>query len=146
LAIGVDVPISKSGQRRWFNELDQLNSKMVFAICLREGNNHVGNVSLDLIHHRHRSARLSIFVADPAMRGQGIGSRAMRLLIEYAFEFLNLHRLYLRTTAGNPAVLNFYQKLGFKVEGQLRKHEFIRGRYVDKIVMGLIREDLADDL
>lgn len=142
-AIGVDIPISKTAQKQWFTELDRSNSKIVFAICMHEGDIHVGNVSLDSIHRRHRSARLSIFVAEPATRGKSIGTRAMRLLIEYAFEFLNLHRLYCKTTAGNPAVLEFYKKLGFQVEGQLREHEYIQGRYVDKIMLGLLRDDLA---
>jgi diamine N-acetyltransferase len=142
-AIGVDVPISKTAQKQWFNELDQSNSKIVFAICLHEEDTHVGNISLDSIQRRHRTARLSIFVADSVTRGKGIGTRAMRLLIEYAFEFLNLHRLYCKTTAGNPTVLKFYQKLGFKIEGQLREHEYIQGRYVDKIMLGLLRKDLT---
>jgi len=143
-AIGVHAPITKTAQKRWFDELDRSNSKIVFAICLHEGNKHVGNVSLDLIDYRHRNARLSIFVADPALRGQGIGSRAMRLLIEYAFDFLNLHHLYCKTTAGKATVLDFYQKLGFKIEGRLREHEYIQGRYVDKIMLGLIRKDLTE--
>jgi RimJ/RimL family protein N-acetyltransferase len=141
-AIGVDVPINKTAQKRWFHELDQSTSKTVFAICLHEGDTHVGNVSLDSIHRRHRNARLSIFLADSPTRGKSLGTRAMRLLIEYAFEFLNLHRLYCKTTAGNPAVLNFYQNLGFKVEGQLREHEYIQGQYVNKIMLGLLRSDL----
>ena len=142
-AIGSHVPISRTAQRRWFNDLDASSTKIVFAICLKEDDKHIGNVSLDLIDYRHRNARLSIFVADPKLRGNNIGTRAMKLLIQYAFTFLNLHRLYCKTTAGNEKVLAFYKKLGFQAEGQLREHEFIQGRYVDKIMLGLVREDLT---
>ena len=140
LAIGMQVPVSKSAQKRWFDDLDRSNSKIVFAICLSENNNHVGNVSLDLIDYRHRNARLSIFVSDHDLRGKGIGSKAMKLLIEYAFTFLNLHRIYCKTTAGDERIANFYKRLGFEIEGQLREHEYIKGKYLDKIMLGLINK------
>ena len=140
LTIGIRIPVTKTAQKRWFNQLDASSSKIVFAICLKEEDKHVGNASL-----RYRNARLSIFVADPKLRGKSIGTRAMKLLIEYAFKFLNLHRLYCKTTAGDEKVLAFYKKLGFQVEGQLREHEFIQGRYVDKIMLGLLREDLSQN-
>lgn len=143
LTIGICIPVTKTAQKRWFNQLDASSSKIVFAICLKEEDKHVGNASLDLIDHRHRNARLSIFVADPKLRGKSIGTRAMKLLIEYAFKFLNLHRLYCKTTAGNEKVINFYKKLGFQDEGKLREHEYIEGQYVDKIILGLLRNEIA---
>jgi diamine N-acetyltransferase len=143
LMMGVDAPVTKTAQKRWFDKLDRINCKIVFAICLREGDKHVGNVSLDLIDYRHRNARLSIVLADPALRGRGIGSQAIELLLEYAFSFLNLHRLYCKAAAGDARILSFYSKLGFKLEGQLREHEYISGRYVDKIILGLLREEWA---
>lgn len=144
-AIGILAPVSATAQQRWYEELDKSDSKIVFAVCLRDGDQHVGNVSLDQIDRRHRHARLAIFVAEPDHRGQGIGTRAMRLLIAYAFDFMNLNRLYCKTTAGNPAVISFYERLGFVVEGRLRKHEYIAGQYVDKIMLGLLRSDVAGE-
>ena len=140
-AIGILAPITMTAQKRWFEELERSDSKLVFAICLHDGDRHVGNVSLDLIDYRHRNARLAIFIAESDLRGQGIGTRAMHLLIEYAFDLMNLNRLYCKTTAGNPAVIRFYEKLGFAVEGRLRKQEYIAGQYVDKIMLGLLRSD-----
>lgn len=142
LTIGVHVPVSMTAQRRWFEDLDKSQSKIVFAICLEDQDTHVGNISLDLIDYRHRNARISIFVADPDRRGENIGTRAMKLLLEYAFNFLNLHRLYCKTTSGNVGAVNFYKNLGFEEEGILREHEYINGRYEDKIMLGLVRDDL----
>ena len=144
-AIGTAIPVTKTAQRRWFEELDKSNTKIVFAICLHNGDQHIGNISLDLVDYRHRNARVAMFVADADLRGQGIGTRAMQLLIEYAFDFMNLHRLYCKTTAGNPAVLDFYHKLGFRVEGQLREHEYLEGQYVDKVMLGLLRSEVVQD-
>ena len=143
LKIGSHIPVSKSAQLKWFERTDQATDKIVLAICLNDGQVHVGNVSLDNIEVRHRTARLSIFVADEAQRGKSIGTRALRLLADYAFNFLNLNRVWCKATLGNDKVVHFYQKLGFKLEGVMRQHEFVDGRYVDKAILGLLSEEFV---
>ncbi len=141
LKIGSLVPVSKSAQLKWFERTDQSAEKIIFAICLKEDNTHVGNVSLDSIETRHRTARLSIFIGDTAQRGQSIGSRAIRLLADYAFAFLNLNRVWCKATAGDERIVRFYEHLGFRIEGVMRQHEFIDGQYVDKAIFGLLRDE-----
>ena len=84
---------------------------------------------------------MSIFVGNSEYRGQSIGSRSIRLLADYAFNFLNLNRLWCKATAGDEQIVHFYENLGFKTEGLLRRHEFIDGNYVDKTVFGLLRDE-----
>jgi len=139
--IGVNVPVSKSAQQQWFEQVDCRADKIIFAICFRAEDWHVGNISLDMIDFRHRNARLSIFIGDSAQRGKGIGSRAISLLARYAFDFLNLHRIWCKTSAQDSELLRFYQRMGFRVEGRLRHHEFIDGQYVDKTILGILREE-----
>jgi RimJ/RimL family protein N-acetyltransferase len=139
--IGTPIPVSKSEQLRWFERTDQANDKIVFALCLKDGDIHIGNLSLDNIEPRHRTARLSIFIADRSHRRQSIGSRAIRLLVDYAFDHLNLNRVWCKTTAADVAVVRFYEKLGFAIEGVMRAHEIIEGQYVDKTILALLRSD-----
>lgn len=145
LKIGSQVPISRSAQLKWFERVDQSGDKIILAICLKDGDVHVGNVSLDSIENRHRTARLSIFVGDPAQRGKSIGTRAIRLLAGYAFDFLNLNKIWCKTTAGDDRVGHFYEQLGFRMEGVLRRHEFIDGQYRDKMIYGLLRDEFRRD-
>lgn len=140
LKIGSLVPVSRSAQLKWFERTDQSAEKIVFAICLKEDDTHVGNVSLDSIENRHRTARLSVFIGDSAHRGQSTGSRAIRLLVDYAFNFLNLNKVWCKATAGDDRITNFYERLGFTIEGVLRQHEFVDGRYVDKVIFGLLKD------
>lgn len=141
MIMGVHAPISKTGQHRWFESLDKSADKIVFAVCTIDGNTHIGNVSLDIIDYRHRNARLSIFLADPATRGQGNGKRALALLLEYAFNFLNLHRLYAKVNSDRENILRFYQNMGFQPEGKMRQHEFINGCYIDKLIVSILRHE-----
>ena len=142
LVLGVTAPITKSAQQRWFENLDQSDDRIVFAICLHEENEHIGNISLDSIDWRHRNARLAIFIADKSYHGKGIGSRAVNLLLKYAFNYYNLHRIYLKIDAEREKELfKFYGRFGFRKEGYLVEHEYKNGQYIDKIIYGLIRNN-----
>jgi RimJ/RimL family protein N-acetyltransferase len=141
LKIGTRVPVSRTAQSKWFESADASSDKLVFAVCLKEGDTHVGNVSLDSIEARHRTARLSIFIGDAAQRGRSIGSRAITALAEYAFDFLNLNRVWCKVTSGDARVAGFYERLGFKLEGVMRQHEFVSGEYADKMIFGLLRDE-----
>lgn len=137
-AIRIRGPVTRGSQEVWFERLQKSRDRIVYAICLTENNRHVGNVSLDHIEPGDRNARFSIFVADQETRGRGIGSRAMRLLMLDAFHNRGLAKIWCKTTAGNQEVLDFYAKLGFRIEGTLRRHECIDGEFVDKILLGLL--------
>jgi RimJ/RimL family protein N-acetyltransferase len=76
-----------------------------------------------------------------AARGQGYGTDALRVLVRYAFERRNLHRVYLGAIASNVGALASYRKVGFVEEGRRREHAWVRGSYQDEIVMGLLRSD-----
>ncbi|MGB9378098.1 MAG: GNAT family protein [Mycobacteriales bacterium] len=84
-----------------------------------------------------RHAEVGIALA-PAARGRGLGTDAMRLLVEFLFSARNLQRLHLETLASNAAALASYRKVGFVPEGVLRRHAFAGGEYVDTVVMGLL--------
>jgi RimJ/RimL family protein N-acetyltransferase len=141
LAMGLQGPISEESHRRWFGRLEGATDKVVFAICISQGDAHIGNLFLDQIDHRHRNARLAIFIADPMHRGLGIGSAAVRLLLDHAFTDMNLHRVYLKTTSGSDQLAAFYRKLGFTFEGRMREHEYLGGHYVDKDIFGILRSE-----
>jgi RimJ/RimL family protein N-acetyltransferase len=137
--IGVQSPVTKESQDAWFADLAQRRDKNVFAICLHKGGDHIGNVSLDNIDHHHGTARLSIFIAEQNLRGTGHGSEALRLLVKFAFEDLALNKVWCKVTDDEDNLFRFYEKQGFLVEGKLQQHECIDGRFVDKILLGLLR-------
>jgi [ribosomal protein S5]-alanine N-acetyltransferase len=132
--IGVQVPFTKEQQEQWFADLQNDKQKIVFAICRKVDHTHIGNVSLRMIDLHHRNAQLSIFIADKAVRGKGLGSEALKLLEQYAFSNLGLHKIWCKTAVGYSDVLHFYEKMGFRQEGLLRDHEIRDGVFVDKVL------------
>src|SRR4051794_16116932 len=87
-----------------------------------------------------RSAEVGISLLATA-RGKGVGTEALRQLIEFAFLRRNLRRLYLEVLASNAAAIGAYRKLGFVEEGRRRESCWVRGRYEDDLVMALLRSD-----
>jgi RimJ/RimL family protein N-acetyltransferase len=101
----------------------------------------------DLFHEdtfaRHAEVGIGLL---PACRGRGYGTDALRVLVEFAFTRRNLGRVYLGTLATNSAALACYKKVGFVEEGRLRQHAWVRGEYVDEVVMGLLRSEWSRPL
>lgn len=132
-------------QQDWFRKIAHDQSKYIFAICRVSDHEHIGNVALGNIDWLHRHAMLSVFIAVPECRKHGYGREAVELLLRFGFLRLNLHKIFLRTSAEYPGALRFYEKLGFVHEGVLRKHEFKYGRYRDKHLFGMLREEYPVD-
>jgi RimJ/RimL family protein N-acetyltransferase len=102
----------------------------------------VGSCNLFDIDHLARTGEVGIAVAGEA-RGKGIGTEALGLLVRFAFGRLNLRRVHLRTIAPNARALASYRKVGFVQEGVLRQNAWVRGEYVDEVVMGLLRAEAS---
>lgn len=72
-------------------------------------------------------------------RGQGYGTAALRLIVEFGFTRLNLRRLHLTVLASNAGAIASYRKVGFVEEGRHREHAWVRDHYEDEVAMGLLR-------
>lgn len=126
-------------QREWAEEW--LKDCYVFAIRTLADDKMIGVVELDDFNWVTGDVWLGIGLGDRAYWGQGYGTDAMRVLIRYAFEELNLRRISLSVFEYNERAVKCYRKLGFKEEGRGREQLRREGRYWDLIYMGLLREE-----
>lgn len=95
-------------------------------------------VSIDYIH---RTTEIQIII-DNSFRGQGLATIAMQKGLDYAFNTLNMYKVYLYVDVDNVKGLHVYKKLGFVEEGRLRKHFFTNGKYHDSYIMGIFRNEI----
>ena len=102
-------------------------SRKDFAIIAN--GEHIGNCGLTDIDTARRKAQLWIYIGDG--RGKGAGSIAVRKLLAYAFDDLDLHRVYIRVLANNPQAICFYQRFGFSIEGIFRQDTIQNGEPID---------------
>ena len=99
-----------------------------------------GLVELVEINHVHRRAEFQIIIA-PAYQGLGYAKTATLKAMKYAFNVLNLHKLYLIVDSDNAKARHVYQSLGFAPEGELKEEFFIDGKYRTAIRMCLFQRD-----
>ncbi|MEX2229708.1 MAG: GNAT family protein [Dehalococcoidia bacterium] len=101
----------------------------------------IGNMDLRRLNAEARRGEVGMLIGDRAYWNRGYGSDALRTLCRWAFADLDLHRIELSVAEYNPRARRAYEKVGFAIEGRLREHRYIAGRYHDTIVMGLLRRD-----
>lgn len=136
-------PISESDHQDWFESVRQRTDTVLFGIRLLETSKLIGSCQLHSISEIHRSSELQIRLGDASERGKGLGTEAVKLLLSFAFNDLNLHRVYLHVFNTNTAAIRSYEKAGFVREGVLRQAAHINGDYLDVFVMGILREEHA---
>jgi RimJ/RimL family protein N-acetyltransferase len=85
-----------------------------------------------------RSAEVGYWLAEPWW-GRGIATRAVRALTDWAFESLDLVRIFAGVFETNPASARVLEKAGFQIEGRMRRHVTKEGRTFDQLVYARLR-------
>lgn len=134
-------PYTREAARTYIRDAAQTKNSLILAIVLREGDRHVGNIALQNIHQIHRSAELSILIGERDVWGKGLGLEAARLLIDHAFDALNLQRIECGTFATNHGMQKLALSLGMKEEGRRRQAAFKNGAYEDIVEYGILKTD-----
>ncbi len=127
-------------EKKWIR--DALKSKQLksFSIETKEGI-HIGSVGLDNINIDHKRAVFGIFIGDKHYWNQGLGSEAARLILNYGFNKLKLHRIELGVLKYNSRAIKVYKRLGFKMEGVRRQHIRFKGKYYDDYHMSILEKE-----
>lgn len=123
---------------------EKINEEAVFAIVDSNEDKLIGTVGLHQVNHLKRTATLGIFIGDKEYGGKGYGTEAIRLILDYGFNYLNLNNIKLDLMEFNERALACYKKCGFKEYGR-RKCEFINGKYYDSISMDILAEEFTGD-
>jgi len=117
------------------------NNTIMMAVCDHD-DVHIGNIKLDRFDHIAKTAELGLMIGNRNYWGKGIGSEMCELILKYAFKELNLRKVSLTVYGNNLAAIKLYQKLGFIIEGTLKKHVFAEGDYHDKLWMSYFNPEL----
>ncbi len=100
----------------------------------------IGGIRLTL-NEADRRARLAMGIFDANKLGKGLGTEATRLVLQYAFETLKLHRVDLRVLEYNRRAIRCYEKCGFIREGVERDGALIEGRWETDVMMSILEHE-----
>lgn len=113
----------------------------LFSIVKNEDDMLIGNISLLDVNHINRSATIGILIGEAEERNKGYGTEAINLLLDFAFNYLNMNSINLTVLAINERAKRCYEKVGFKEVGRQRKNKFVNGKYYDTIHMDILNEE-----
>jgi RimJ/RimL family protein N-acetyltransferase len=132
-------PHSVESIASYISHVNESPDSVLLAIVIKDKNAHIGNIKIGSINWIHRFADVGIMIGEKAYWGQGLATEAIKLVVDYAFNKLNLRRLEAGCYANNPASLRAFQKAGFIEEGRLKQRYFWNAEYVDRVCLGIVR-------
>ena len=133
------------GERDWLENSSKNTESRIFDIIELKDNKLIGVISLENFNWIERSAVLGVFIGDRNFRNNGYGPEAINLLLEYGFEYLNLHSISLELLSINERAHKCYLKCGFKDTGCNREQVFLNGKYYDKLHMDILENEFTGD-
>lgn len=137
-------PQSRKEEEEWIRstwELRKERKAFTFAIETLEEEQLIGGAGLFDIDWTSRSSMAGISIYRPDYWGKGYGTESMNLILSFAFQNLNLHRVELDTFDFNKRAQKCYLKVGFKEIGRRREAKYIDGEYHDDILMDILKDE-----
>ncbi len=113
----------------------------IFTIVEITADRPVGRCLLFAIDTVNRSAMLGIVIGEKSAWNRGLGTEATRLLLDYAFNLLNLHSVMLGTFEFNRRAIRTYEKAGFQRIGLRREARIVAGKAWGVVLMDMLEEE-----
>ena len=110
-----------------------------FAIVDLENDKLIGNCGIQEIDQGRQCAEIGLFIGDEENRNKGYGEEVMNLLLDYAFDYLNINNIMLKVFSFNERAICCYKKVGFKEIGRRRQAYYLKGKVYDQIFMDVLK-------
>ena len=137
--LNAHLPVMEAEEDEWFDALHKSRSQVVFAI-VADGKL-IGNMGIHNIDHRNGTASTGALIGNKKYWGKGYGSEAKMILLNYAFNTLNLRKVSSSVIAFNERSYNYSKKCGYKDEGRLKAQHYAFGKYWDEILLAVFQAD-----
>ena len=131
-------------EEEFYEELKKNREKSsTFAVIENESGKLVGIAGFNWIDWQARWGEI-LYYLSPEERGKGYGTETVKLLCEYAFTHLNLHKVWAKVHSDNIPSIRVLEKNGFSLSGRFREHVWSDGRYLDELIYEKFRRDEND--
>ncbi len=132
-------PMNEENEKDFF-ERNVVEGKDCVHLIIAKDGERKGFISLIDIDLEDGKAEIGLAISVDE-QGKGYGTEASRLMTDYGFRELRLHRIYAGVFAPNPRSVKIWEGLGYKKECVMREHVYIDGEYRDKYIFGILREE-----
>lgn len=136
--------VTEFEQKMFYENIINDSTYLLLKIETIKDEKFIGCGGLKKIDNINQNAELWIYIGEKDYRGIGLGYEATELILKYGFEWLNLNKIYLEVSAKNDSAIKMYKKIGFKKEGELKEHKYLKGQFVDLIILSISKRDFID--
>lgn len=136
-------PAARETVAAWYARRTTAPDSFVFLIYERVPLRPIGIAQLLQADLRNRCAEYVVAIHEPDARGKGYGTEVTRLMLDFAFQSVGLHSVYLSVFAFNHGARRAYEKAGFSVCGRRRAAVLLDGRFWDEDMMECLATEYA---
>lgn len=140
-------PIAFQNEIEWLDRAMHVSpndTERHFAIERKDDRSHIGNASIHDIEWVSRTAAFGLFIGEPSAWNKGFGSDAIRTLVRFAFDEMNLRKLRNNVFDYNDRAKHILEAQGFVQEGRLRKEFYREGSYHDIVLLSIFRGETTE--
>lgn len=138
-------PINMFNQKKWFeNVVSNFDENKFFLVVKLDDNTPIGLVLLQKLDLRNGNAESAIYLGDAEYYSKGYATEMQLTILDYAFNYLNLHKVYAEILEGNERSLSLHKKFNFKVTGTFKEHIYHEGRHIDLIRLEVLKNEFLD--
>ena len=125
----------------YYHQTNKSDKILFLGIFDNETKKHIGNLCLQAICNLNRRAEVAYFLGDKNFSRKGIVTEAVKMIMYYGFNKLNLERIHAGASERNLASIRIFEKCGLKIEGKMRNHLFRNGEFSDVVLAGAFRSE-----
>jgi RimJ/RimL family protein N-acetyltransferase len=130
-------PMPFHQEAKWLEAAVDATGERHFAVERREDREHIGNASIHDIDWVSRTAAFGLFIGEPAAWNRGFGSDAIKTLVRFAFEEMNLRKLKVSVFDYNDRAKHVLLQAGFVQEAKLVEEFYREGTYHDLVILSI---------
>lgn len=138
--MGGIFPTTQDKLKEYYEKVMGSDKDVIFAIIVKKTDKYIGNIKIGDIDWVNRNAHCGRLIGEKRYWGKGYGTEALKLVIDYAFNILNLNRICNRMVADNIGAVKSCEKVGMQREGVFSQVRYLNGEYKDAIQFAITKD------
>jgi RimJ/RimL family protein N-acetyltransferase len=139
--LGSYLPVTIKQEAQWIESLSEKDHTDIQLAIMTTDGNLIGSMGIHRIDWKNRTASTGAFIGDKNYWDKGYGTEAKMLLLDYAFNTLNLRKIYSSALEYNKRSIAYQMKCGYKIEGRRIQQQYKKGRYWDEVLTAVFKKD-----
>ncbi|MFB6213636.1 MAG: GNAT family N-acetyltransferase [Candidatus Nanohaloarchaea archaeon] len=134
-------PANLKEQENYVEEISEDEDAAYFLIEY-EGEK-AGTISIHGLENDYRRGEFGISI-HPDFHNKGIGTKSVQMIVQYAFDTLNVHKVRGGYLEHNPPSKRIMEKAGMQEEGQERHYKYVDGEWKNVTWMSILEDEYYD--